>query len=147
MYKLSVLTSVILCGGAVLNAAAQESRDPRVRTFVMPTRVMWQSPDSQKASVANAEVLLSKRFGQVPEGQFLAGSGCRLENKGEPASILVDFGRELHGGVHLASGAASSEESGKRVVVRLAPIKNQGSELLCGSLQLRIREASCCAAR
>jgi hypothetical protein len=47
----------------------------------------------------------------------LAGSGCRLENKGEPASILVDFGRELHGGVHLASGGVTTK-AGVKVRVR-----------------------------
>lgn len=41
---------------------------------------------------------------------FLAGSGCRLENTGAVASILVDFGRELHGGVRFVSGAASSRD-------------------------------------
>lgn len=45
-----------------------------------------------------------------PEGMFLAGSGCRLENTGAVASILVDFGRELHGGVRFVSGAASSRD-------------------------------------
>jgi len=98
-----------------LAESGREEVDPRVRTLVMPTRVMWASGKNAQSSVTNAEILLSERHGQVPEGIFLAGSGCRLENKGAPASVLVDFGRELHGGVQLASGGLS----GKDVKVRV----------------------------
>ena len=90
-------------------------KDARTRTFVMPTRVVWMSEKSERSSVGQAEILLKDKFGQVPEGVFLAGSGCRMENKGAPASVLVDFGRELHGGVQLASGGPS----GKDVKVRV----------------------------
>ena len=111
----TIIAAVLLCcSAAKINAA--ETRDPRVRTFIMPTRVVWFSPNSEKSSVANPEILLTKKHGQVPEGIFLAGSGCRMENKGEPASVLVDFGRELHGGVHLASGGPSAK--GLKVRVR-----------------------------
>ncbi len=89
--------------------------DPRVRTFMAPTRIVWVSEDSDQASVADAGILLKERHGQVPEGMFLAGSGCRMENTGAPASVLVDFGIELHGGVQLASGGPS----GRNVKVRV----------------------------
>ena len=85
--------------------AAGDEVDSRVRTLVMPTRVVWVSESSDKSSVTDPEILLKDKYGQVPEGIFLEGSGCRMENKGAPASVLVDFGRELHGGVQLASGA------------------------------------------
>ena len=105
-------------GCVVLAAAvamAEDRVDPRVRTYVMPTRVVWTSENGGQSSVATPEILLKEKHGQVPEGLFLAGSGCRLENKGEPASVLVDFGRELHGGVSLAAGGPS----GKDVKVRV----------------------------
>jgi len=92
-----------------------EQVDPRVRTLVMPTRVVWDSENNAQASVTNAESLLRDKYGQVPEGAFLAGSGCRLENKGAPASLLVDFGRELHGGLQLASGGPSGRDVRVRV--------------------------------
>jgi len=72
------------------------------RAFVSPTRVVWVSVNSEMSSVTVPEMLLAKRYGQVPEGKFLDGSGCRMENKGAPASVLVDFGCELHGGLQLA---------------------------------------------
>ena len=90
----------------------------------MPTRVMWISEKSDKASVADAEVLLKEKYGQVPEGIFLAGSGCRTENKGVPASVLVDFGRELHGGLQFASGGLSGK--GLKVRVRSGRVRVRG---------------------
>lgn len=97
------------------SAMAADEADPRVRAFVRPTRVVWYSETNGQSAVTQAEVLLGEKYGQVPEGAFLAGSGCRMENKGAPASVLVDFGRELHGGVQLASGGPS----GKGVKVRV----------------------------
>jgi len=114
MKKSNIAAAALLCCAATALTAG-ETRDPRVRTFVMPTRVVWTSANNEKSSVANAEILLSEKYGQVPEGVFLAGSGCRMENKGEPASVLVDFGRELHGGVHLASGGPSGRDVKVRV--------------------------------
>ena len=101
--------------GLSLAQGGGETPDPRTRTFVMPTRVVWVSPNTDQSSVANAEILIAPKLGQVPEGIFLEGSGCRMENKGAPASVLVDFGRELHGGLSLASGGPS----GKDVKVRV----------------------------
>ena len=109
------MKAVFCLMAAVGCALAADQVDPRVRTFVMPMRVIWVSEKSEQSSVADAEILLKEKYGQVPEGIFLAGSGCRMENKGAPASVLVDFGRELHGGVQLASGGPS----GKDVKVRV----------------------------
>jgi alpha-L-rhamnosidase len=90
--------------------------DPRTRTYLLPTRVLWTSGTQEQATVGDATILLKPKLGQVPEGRFLGGSGCRMENKGAPASILVDFGRELHGGLKLVSGGPSSK--GVKVRVR-----------------------------
>ncbi len=102
--------------GCVITTESNGTLDPRVRSFVMPARVVWVSTDSTQSSVTNAAVLLNDKHGQVPEGKWMDGSGCRMENKGEPASVLVDFGKERHGGVHLAAGAAS--DRGLKVRVR-----------------------------
>ena len=106
---------VAVLAGFSMAQGGREAPDPRVRTFVMPTRVVWVSTNTAASSVANAEILLTDKYGQVPEGAFLAGSGCRLENKGAQASVLVDFGRELHGGVQLASGGPSGKDVRVRV--------------------------------
>ena len=77
---------------------SREKVDPRRRTYVDPLRVVW----SQGA--IGAEKLLEAKFGQVSEGYFGTDTGTRLENRGETAGVILDFGRELHGGVQLAFG-------------------------------------------
>ena len=105
-----IMVSMAVC--MMADVWAEEGwTDPRVRTLIMPQRVMWTSANTPSSRVENADILLKEKHGQVPEGIFLAGSGCRMENKGAPASLLVDFGRELHGGVQLASGGPSKKLS------------------------------------
>ncbi|MBQ9431521.1 MAG: alpha-L-rhamnosidase [Kiritimatiellae bacterium] len=113
--KLVSLLAIGMMAAAAI-AGTEEKVDPRVRTYISPSRVVWQSENSEKASVSNSEILCRPRLGQVPEGAFLNGSGCTLENKGERAGVLVDFGRELHGGLLIASGGPSSR--GVKVRVR-----------------------------
>ncbi|HAS83744.1 MAG TPA: alpha-L-rhamnosidase [Verrucomicrobia bacterium] len=85
------------------------------RTYVPPTRIVWVSGSGDQSSVSSPGMLLEKRYGQVPEGKFLDGSGCRMENKGAIPSVLVDFGCELHGGLHLACGGPSRKGTKVRV--------------------------------
>lgn len=61
--------------------------DPRVRSFVLPTRVVWASTEG----VQNAHHLL------IDDDAVCVMRPGRLE--GEPPAVLLDFGRELHGGV------------------------------------------------
>ena len=115
MRRLCGLLLMTIIGEAGLAENGNEWVDPRVRTLVMPTRIVWFSANCPSSTVNNAEILLQQKHGQVPEGLFLAGSGCRLENKGAVASVLVDFGREIHGGIQLASGGPSSKNVKVRV--------------------------------
>ena len=84
-----------LAGAMAVFAAALsagERPDPRTRTFVEPVRA-WGSIETA--------TLTAPKFGQVAEGEFLVGSGPVLK-RGE--WVVLDFGRELHGGVQLGSG-------------------------------------------
>ena len=89
-------------------AFAGEAVDPRIRTFVDPVRVVWQSEPSrhgERSKVSGAEILLGRKHGQVPElGWERLSDGCILENDGENPALLLDFGRELHGGLRLSFG-------------------------------------------
>jgi len=67
--------------------------DPRVRTYVWPSRIVWHSE-----GVQNADVLLRKRLGQVT---LDALDPCVLDSSKGDAAILLDFGKELHGGVQI----------------------------------------------
>ena len=101
-------------------ALAANSADPRVRTYVEPVRIVWQSPKAEgfgeRFKVADPEILLERRHGQVPEsGWGKKIRGCRLVNGGEAPGVLLDFGRELHGGVQLGVAAGAH---GMRVRLR-----------------------------
>lgn len=79
-------------------------------TRISPIRVVASS------SVKDAGALVSPRFGQVPEGPWAKGSGCVMANSGEGSWLILDFGRELHGGVRILSGAPSRK--GARIRLR-----------------------------
>lgn len=92
---------ILACAASILSSAlfAGERPDPRTRTLVDPVRA-WGSVD--------AAVLTAPKFGQVAEGEFLVGSGPVLK-RGE--WVILDFGRELHGGVQIGSGAKSGRNA------------------------------------
>lgn len=63
--------------------------DPRVRRYVAPVRIVWQ----QATEGAGVEALLSE-----------GSAGCVLKYGATAPAILLDFGRELHGGVIITNG-------------------------------------------
>jgi alpha-L-rhamnosidase len=65
--------------------------DARARRFLLPTRVVWQSGPPN--TVLGAENLL--KAGAPP---------CHLRSEDGPASLVLDFGREIHGGIELRNG-------------------------------------------
>ena len=98
----------------VCRGAQEDQRDSRIRTFVYPKRIVWQSEVNkfddgwpERAKAEKMEKLLERKFGQVCEGMFASKSGTRLVSQGEPAGVLLDFGRELHGGVQLGMSPAA----------------------------------------
>ena len=74
--------------------------DPRIRQYIIPQRVVWQSAGS---TVENAQALLSAGSGQVTLDNR---TPCVLNEGG---AVLVDFGRELHGGVQIMVGRMKSQ--------------------------------------
>lgn len=75
--------------------------DEMTRLYVPPQKVMWISNDSL---VSNAEVLLLPGTGQTELGRRNMCSMHTTES--DTASILLDYGRELHGGLKLVLGSA-----------------------------------------
>ena len=89
--------------------------DSRTRTFVYPKRIVWQSTAvkrddgwAARCDAVKMEKLLEHKRGQVCEGYFGSSLGCELVNRGEPAGVILDFGRELHGGVQLGMSPSTS---------------------------------------
>ena len=75
----------------------QARTDPTVRRYLPPVKILWQT-----GTVTNADRLLKPGNGQAD----LSGKGtCSLQGDGQKrAGILLDFGRELHGGLQLVTG-------------------------------------------
>ena len=75
-----------------MRPTGMESRDPRVRTYITPAKIAWQN------GLRDADKLLKQGSGQT---SIWSGPGAFLPFG---ASIVLDFGRELHGGIQLISG-------------------------------------------
>lgn len=88
-------------------------KEETVRRYLSPVRILWQST-KDVANITNAQRLLKPGDGQAN----LSGKDlCILQNtdKGK-AGILLDFGRELHGGLQLVT---DQSRGGKPVRVRI----------------------------
>ncbi len=100
------MAGAILCAGVFASFASEPTptvtnsavRDPRVREYVMPTRVVWESP-AESGVVLDSKLLLRPFSGQITLGDR---SGCLMKNYGKAPGVLLDFGRELHGGIQIA---------------------------------------------
>lgn len=77
-----------------------------VKTYITPQKIVWQSDDSGEF-IKNAESLLVKGNGQVAVNDkdlfhFISSE----ENK---PGILLDYGKEIHGGVKISMGIRESQ--------------------------------------
>ena len=101
-----------LLGAALLpNIASGEIK----RTPVAPTRIVWMS-DTTGEYIKNPEILMNDFKGQVS----VADNNCTVlrSNGGHQAAVLLDFGKELHGGIKISSGMRNSSRP-LRLRVRL----------------------------
>lgn len=97
------------------NFHGQLIKDEITRAYVTPVKITWQS-DNQNNQVKNSEVLLTKFDGQLST----RGNGMcliRSDDK-KQASILLDFGKELYGGIEIAAAIRGNKRPVK-VRVRL----------------------------
>ena len=75
--------------------------DEIARLYIPPKKIMWISNDSL---VKDAKVLLLPGTGQTELGKR---NMCSLHTtESDTASILLDYGRELHGGLKLVLGSS-----------------------------------------
>ena len=82
----------------------QHRSDPITRVYLPPQRVMWTNSDTL---VTNTSTLLGIKDGQTELG---TSNMCAMHtNATDTASILLDYGRELHGGIKLVFGSSSSQ--------------------------------------
>lgn len=90
-------------------------QDEITRSYVTPVKIIWQS-DTEGKQVSNPEVLLTRFDGQLST----SGAGmCMLRSDDDKqASVLLDFGTELYGGIEIAA-AIRGKKKPIKVRVRL----------------------------
>ncbi len=82
-------------------------QDEITRSYVNPVKIVWQS-DNQNNLIKNSDVLLKSFSGQLST----SGEGmCNLRSSAnKQASILLDYGTELYGGIQIAAGIRSDKK-------------------------------------
>lgn len=94
------------CSSAQIDAREGEI----VRRRVAPVKVMWIQGDVQ-----NSETLLTSCLGQSATGP-VEGQCLMCSHPGSQASVLLDFGKEMHGALSIVTGQYAC---GKPVRVRI----------------------------
>ncbi|GGG75101.1 hypothetical protein GCM10007415_03340 [Parapedobacter pyrenivorans] len=114
MFLLLVLLVAISADGYAQSPQEVEviQHNELTREYISPHRVLWQS-----GNVENTDQLLKAGNGQA---DLTNASICVLKNDetGKPASILLDFGKELHGGLEIVTGMWSPGNTTRNIRVR-----------------------------
>lgn len=104
MNKLFALLTLILCASyatAQVPDGSNARKDVLSRMYVYPKRIVWVSNDSL---IENKQTLLRTGPGQ---SEFQARNMTKFTTTAhDTASILLDYGRELHGGLRIILGPA-----------------------------------------
>lgn len=90
--------------GPEYNGIAQ--KDELARVFISPVKVLWISDHSQ---IKNEEVLLKPGNSQSDMSRVTKFCSIKSTETDTP-SILLDYGKELHGGLQLVMGGSSRRE-------------------------------------
>ncbi len=125
MVKSLVLVWTALAGCSLLQAqlppvfGKQEIEkswnDSRVRTYISPSRIVWMQQENG-ATITHSDRLVAKGSGQ---SDLNSGMACVLRStENSQAAILLDYGRELQGGIQLIT-AIDGPNTPIRVRVRL----------------------------
>ncbi len=111
---LSVLLNITLVSAQPLVNSGNEASATRstntVRKFLTPTRIVWTSDNSGK-SILNPEVLLKPGTGQA----VLNKDKCFIlkSTSTEFPMIILDFGKEIQGGLELVTSINNDKKMGK----------------------------------
>lgn len=101
---------VLLC--LFVQTAAAQQKSVLTREYITPVKILWQDGD-----VRNSERLLKPGIGQ---GDLANRNIVILNNTkgGKKASILLDFGKELHGGLEIVTGMWGGGNTPRTIRVR-----------------------------
>ena len=121
MNKLKIII-IILAAMLPAGLLAQKQTDPRTREYISPQRIVWSGSPHL---IRNAEYLLRPGNGQA---DLTNSHICVMKSDGgEHPALLLDFGRELHGGLQIVTGMPSSHKP-VRLRVRFG---EAASEAMC----------------
>lgn len=130
IFGIAMLTVMIFtvgcnqCQQCDSSVAGQDNRqlDTRVREYLSPVKILW----TQNAElISNVDYLLREGNGQA---DLTNSHICVMKSTAkEHPAILLDFGKELHGGLQIVTGMPSSHEP-VRIRVRFG---ESASEAMC----------------
>ena len=99
-------TSVSTLPPSITATGTSTRKDNMARTYITPKRVMWVS---NKDLFGDTSLLLQPNTGQAETG---TRNMCHMTTTDkDTASILLDFGIEIHGGLKLVFGASDNEDT------------------------------------
>jgi hypothetical protein len=106
--------------------------DTRVRSYLTPQRIVWKN-DGGGSLITNAEGLLSE--GNNGQSDLTNRKITRMRsNDGDKSAILLDFGKEIHGGLQIVTGMSRSQTPvkvrvrfGESVSEAMSEIGSQGA--------------------
>lgn len=106
-----LLTGSIFCSAQlppVFNDADQQraTHSEMVKTYLKPTRIVWQN-DSTGTFIKNEKTLLEKGNGQVAVNDKNLFTLTSTETN--KPGIVLDYGKEIHGGVKISLGIRPSK--------------------------------------
>ena len=83
-------------------------KDEMTRIFISPLRIIWTS-DTTGELIKNSEILLKKGNSQSDMSKQTEFCSMRSTTT-DTSSILLDYGKELHGGLQFVMGGSSRRE-------------------------------------
>ena len=108
MKRILFIASVV--AGLFAGMTANAQKDARTREYITPVRVVWTNSTDL---ISNPDALLQEGNGQA---DFMQRTFCDMKStrKVHPA-IILDFGKELHGGLQIVTGMGSDHNVRIRV--------------------------------
>ena len=108
MKRILFIASVV--AGLFAGITANAQKDARTREYITPIRVVWTNSTDL---ISNPDALLQEGNGQA---DFMERTFCDMKStrKVHPA-IILDFGKELHGGLQIVTGMGSDHNVRVRV--------------------------------
>ena len=117
-FKTTLFLAIALCA----TCAMAQQRDPRTREYISPTRIVWSQHGDL---ISHSEYLLNKGIGQA---DLTNARICVIRSTADKhPAILLDFGRELQGGLQITTGMPG-DHTPVRVRIRFG---ESASEAMC----------------